>query len=1579
MKMFCSLVCALFMAWNVAADWQSVFSAEVVAWKMDPDPVAAVERLQKAEEEASAEDKRHLTLAIALLQTQWQYRYRVEKSEVDLRESMACLLSNAAYYVDIQAKPFLHFETRKMPQIPGMSALALLVSAFEWTIAERAQLEAVAKAEEDWTAYGYNCILALKALNNGEEYENACDAALQDELLLDEFRAMVYAAKALQCHKPEQIDRAVAYLQEGLALAQLHETRAMLQSILNEHRQTEVKIDAFPSLLPPGEKATLKVRYRNTEQLTINYSGALKDTDTVYLRDPTHRYDWAETEIELPPFPEGMVMVEVVPKTTFEEVEGQSVEHKIVVSPLNVTQLLRTPLVCLVTDARSGAPQAGARVTLHYEDKQVAAQTDERGIVCFEGVPGGGVMVHVVSGEKTLEWAFNASSPVKNDAKKEYRILFDRAVYRPGETVHWQLFARSFEAGKGVSQPAQIEEGLRFSGQGYNGFRLIEEVQVKTSEAGTASGSFVLPKDFTGDVECGVAYAHLGVGFKVFEYRANALQLTMDTLTAPTGKWREPHTLKGTLFDTSGTPADGAQITLTYEDDRGRHTETTEVAQDGHYAITFVPKFSKAKKEDECAITLDLKAVARNGEQTELRKYVRFLRHGYTLQLEVADWIVEGDPVSIAVKATPPQGGVSVVQSETPLVVKGTLRVYEQRADEEDRLLGSGVLASDAPLEGKPEPGAYTLVFESDDGIETMKSFEVLPKTRAPICFNGRDAVLRLKQKNGQALSVGETLEGFAWARGTGPANLYVLTAKGVHAIHPIDNPFFTLPITEALEGGFELAVVGFDNAHLLKATKACRVVKANALQLEMVRFQEKVLPATEQTWELTVDDPNVEVVLTCYDAALDSVTAYSWLDVVLPMRRYMLHWRNVAPFFSQCYMHFSEHLPRDFTPMRYRSHADRNVKMAKTSMSYEAPVQANSMDESAGEAVPAAGFGGNEPPLRSNFATTALWSPQRKVENGKVTFTFKLPDSLTTWKVMALAYTPDGRQGVLEKTCIASTPVMLKPYAPRFMRRGDTVQLNLLVSNTTEQTLETWVECMDGDRQTVTLPPKQSKTLTWQVSAPAEGEEMQLHFVSPMDAVLIKVPIYDNLVAVEEVLPLSLRDTQPFTVDLSKVPQDATISVEWESSPTATVIASLQEVLKQKTCHSSESRFARVMAMILLERLTGEVQPELPNTLDQLMKMRTGTATWPWFEGGKTNEWSTATIALGCAQLQRIGALPDVLQQAFSKQPWNDQSIPLRAYTSHLREKAIATGSALAERMATRMAEHLPRNEERMLTVAAWENELTSMALLGTQSMLERMSSSPIWGNWWQTRSPAWWRWLENPITHHTLSMEVLRLAKKEEEVKGAALWLLQHRRFNQWGDASSTTLAAYALLQSGLTFEPPPEIAVTKEAGSMTFTRPTPGFTFGRLVASYTADPTLLPPPREEETLPVTLTVTWPQETLSVGQTLKGVVQCDAAQDMERLILEIPRPASTEPTMMRPQWRYHGDLFTYCVPHDTGMTVYIENLPRGKYTVPFEFNVTHAGTCTTAPTNLLTPNSSPLTPNSSLYAPGIRLTTIP
>jgi len=93
---------------------------------------------------------------------------------------------------------------------------------------------------------------------------------------------------------------------------------------------------------------------------------------------------------------------------------------------------------------------------------------------------------------------------------------------------------------------------------------------------------------------------------------------------------------------------------------------------------------------------------------------------------------------------------------------------------------------------------------------------------------------------------------------------------------------------------------------------------------------------------------------------------------------------------------------------------------------------------------------------LRSDFTPLALFAPSIITdEDGRAVVPIELPDSLTRYRIMAVAVSGAEFYGKGESQITARLPLMARPSPPRFLNFGDRFELPVLVQNQTDGDLK--------------------------------------------------------------------------------------------------------------------------------------------------------------------------------------------------------------------------------------------------------------------------------------------------------------------------------------------------------------------------------------------------------------------------------------------------------------------------------------------------------------------------------------------
>lgn len=148
---------------------------------------------------------------------------------------------------------------------------------------------------------------------------------------------------------------------------------------------------------------------------------------------------------------------------------------------------------------------------------------------------------------------------------------------------------------------------------------------------------------------------------------------------------------------------------------------------------------------------------------------------------------------------------------------------------------------------------------------------------------------------------------------------------------------------------------------------------------------------------------------------------------------------------------------------------------------------------------------GGETPTVRGNFQDTAYWKADAVTgADGKVRLTFKLPDNLTSWQILAIGTTKDTVVGSTEAKIVTRRDLMAEPLLPRILRYDDVVTLGATISNSTDQTVNAQVDIQAGgisidgtSARTVSVAPKSSAVVRWTARVPHKGNKAEITVIA--------------------------------------------------------------------------------------------------------------------------------------------------------------------------------------------------------------------------------------------------------------------------------------------------------------------------------------------------------------------------------------------------------------------------------------------------------------------------------------------------
>ncbi len=381
------------------------------------------------------------------------------------------------------------------------------------------------------------------------------------------------------------------------------------------------------------------------------------------------------------------------------------------------------------------------------------------------------------------------------------------------------------------------------------------------------------------------------------------------------------------------------------------------------------------------------------------------------------------------------------------------------------------------------------------------------------------------------------------------------------------------VPVLQSSRGNFGIHYTYIFNNRLYTRSETILVPRTDKeLKISFQSFRNKVQPGTEEEWKLKIegfkkDKLIAEMLATLYDSSLDAFKINQYHFNIYSMYYASLNWGSTNGFSNSQGFFYNSNWNE---PYSYISKSYRSINYFGYRFTFNEPVVYNKMSRVMAEApnmemdiTPSPKTSKNErkedtsiekipvPNIRSDFRETAFFFPDlRTDESGNLLLSFKLPDSLTTWKFLGFAHTKSLEYGFSHNELVAQKNLMVIPSPPRFLREGDTIHFSVKLKNLSNESLwgKTEIELFDpnsmknisslfltsdtkkkGEYETsFEIKEEGSTTVSWVLKIPS-GINSVLYRINATsgkysDGEEMILPILTNRMLVTETLPLSVN-----------------------------------------------------------------------------------------------------------------------------------------------------------------------------------------------------------------------------------------------------------------------------------------------------------------------------------------------------------------------------------------------------------------------------------------------------------------------
>ena len=450
-------------------------------------------------------------------------------------------------------------------------------------------------------------------------------------------------------------------------------------------------------------------------------------------------------------------------------------------------------------------------------------------------------------------------------------------------------------------------------------------------------------------------------------------------------------------------------------------------------------------------------------------------------------------------------------------------------------------------------------------------------------------------------------------------------------------------------------------------------------LDVKLATVRDKLSPGAEETWEVTVrdyKDKPLEAALLAgmYDASLDEFERNYWWFNMSPLGVYGSSFGTDGHSFTSSrtaigYLYFAElfnfSLPSDAPffdfgyGFGYRTERNRfrvlskggvyMVEEAAMEMEDSRPTMAASVvmeevtplnDSYDGLAKVTNGMledkeqledvnSNSEPTLRENFNETAFFFPQLRTNaDGSATFSFTMPDALTRWRLMLLAYTKDRKTGSKDYTFTSSKPVMIMADMPRYMYDNDELWFVANVINTGDEPVapKAKLEIFDaGTMQLVdllvsdamipmeTIQPGRSKEVRWKVKGQYDLSLLAFRFTAYAgafsDAEQHLLPVLSSEIFMTQTLPITVKAETEQVFDFEAIAnpdsheRDYSLTLNFSTNPVWYAVQALPYL-----ANISTDRAETAFYVFYANTLSSYIADHIPNLLAYIKKWQIET-----------------------------------------------------------------------------------------------------------------------------------------------------------------------------------------------------------------------------------------------------------------------------------------------------------------------------------------------------------------------------------
>jgi len=419
---------------------------------------------------------------------------------------------------------------------------------------------------------------------------------------------------------------------------------------------------------------------------------------------------------------------------------------------------------------------------------------------------------------------------------------------------------------------------------------------------------------------------------------------------------------------------------------------------------------------------------------------------------------------------------------------------------------------------------------------------------------------------------------------------------------------------------------------------------------------------------------------------------------------------------------------------------------------------------------------------LRRNFRDYGYWKPDlRTDDSGKVTFTVKFPDDITSWETYAVAINGNRQAGSVKGNIRAFMPVTGLLSAPHYVIEGDSLNLIGRIMNHTGAPMSLTERFISNTDTLVNRKRDLAEAIVDTLPVITDGSDslrLEYSFTTETglkDGEFRPIPVLMAGMEVDSGMVAFIEKDSVLSVDLAGWPGEVTLNAV-AGLEDIRITASHRLIRYVYGCNEQmASRLAGYLSAVETDRHLGKVsrsdEREIRSLIGKLLDNRNKDGLWGWWGRSETEDWISQHIIRTLLRAGRLGytvnigisGITDYAVLALEKNPEPVTALSFLEILSDIGAKADYN------RYLKNISERDSLSLTDSIRIATLRLRHGITADIG---FLEKAKRETVLGGVYFTAGPEWWNIMQTDmqttlLVYDLLSRDTLQKIARPELIR--------------------------------------------------------------------------------------------------------------------------------------------------------------------------------------------------------------------